>query len=177
MPGSLAFDAGDDGLQPRDVADPVGAGGEALERLIHLATAFRARARGTIVVHNFVTPSLSPSDVANGPLSPPNRIRRLNLTLAERIAGASGLHLLDVDALVAEHGRARSRHDKFFYLAAMELSETLLPEVAHRYMAYVKALLGRARKCLVFDCDDTLWGGIVGEDGLEGVTLGADGVS
>jgi len=165
-----------DGLQPRDVADPVGASEEALERLLHLASGFRARARGPIVVHNFVTPPLSASDIAHGALSPANRLRRLNLTLAERVAGASGLHLLDVDALVAEHGRARSRHDKFFYLAAMELSETLLPEVAHRYMAYVKALLGRTRKCLVFDCDDTLWGGVVGEDGVEGVTLGSDGL-
>ena len=165
-----------DGLQPQDVADPVGSGEEGLERLIQLATAFHVRARGPIVVHNFVTPSLSPSDVASGLRSPANRIRRLNLTLAERIGGASGLHLLDVDALVAEHGRARSRHDKLFYLAAMELSETLLPEVAHRYMAYVKALLGRTRKCLVFDCDDTLWGGLVGEEGVAGVTLGADGL-
>jgi FkbH-like protein len=165
-----------DGLQPRDVADPIGANEEALDRLVHLATGFRARARGPVVVHNFVTPALSASDIASGPRSSARRIRRLNLALAERFDGRPGLHVLDMDALVAEHGRARSRHDQLFYLAAMELSETLLPEVAHRYMAYVKALLGRTRKCLVFDCDDTLWGGIVGEEGVEGVKLGPSGV-
>jgi FkbH-like protein len=39
-------------------------------------------------------------------------------------------------------------------------------------MAYVKALLGMTKKCLVLDLDQTLWGGIIGEDGLEGIKLG-----
>ncbi len=165
-----------DGLQPRDVVDPEAADHEAIERLVRLVTSFRARARGPVVVHNIVAPSLSPSDIANAAGSPAARIRRLNLALAERLGAASGVHLLDMDAIVAEHGRARSRHSKLFYLGAMELSETVLPEVAHCYLAYVKALLGRTRKCVVFDCDDTLWGGIVGEEGVEGVELGPDGI-
>jgi FkbH-like protein len=178
-----AFDAdltflalGLDGLRPRDVADPARAAEEAVERLVALAGAYRARTRGPVVVQNFVAPSLSPSDVASAVRSSAALFRRVNLRLAERLEAIPGLHLLDMDALVAEHGRGRSRNDKLFYLAAMELGETVMPEVAHGCMAYVKAALGRTRKCLVFDCDDTLWGGILGEDGPEGVKLGPDGV-
>src|SRR6266481_568650 len=98
-----------DGLQPRDVVDPEAADHEAIERLVRLVTSFRARARGPVVVHNIVAPSLSPSDIANAAGSPAARIRRLNLALAERLGAASGVHLLDMDAIVAEHGRARRR--------------------------------------------------------------------
>jgi len=165
-----------DGLMPEHAPDAAAAYDEALDRLVQLVTAFRARARGPVVVHGFVTPATSASDTASGSRSVASQLRRANLALAERFDAASGVHVLDMDALVAEHGRARSRNDKLYYLAAMEVSETLLPELAHRYMAYVKALLGRARKCLVLDCDDTLWGGIVGEEGVDGVKLAGDGL-
>ena len=39
-------------------------------------------------------------------------------------------------------------------------------------MSYVKAITGISKKCIVLDLDNTLWGGIVGEDGFDGIKLG-----
>jgi FkbH-like protein len=54
----------------------------------------------------------------------------------------------------------------------MEYSESFVPALARAQAGYVKAVKGRGRKCIVVDLDDTLWGGIVGEDGIDGIHLG-----
>src|SRR5256885_3193421 len=57
-------------------------------------------------------------------------------------------------------------------MASMRIAEASLPELARYSMRYIKALKGLTRKCVVLDLDGTLWGGIVGEVGAEGVALG-----
>lgn len=47
-----------------------------------------------------------------------------------------------------------------------------LVAIAHEYAKHLRALRGRVRKCVVVDCDDTLWGGVIGEDGIDGIQLG-----
>jgi len=61
-----------------------------------------------------------------------------------------------------------------YYRGSFGLSESFLPEAADEYMGYVKALKNLTRKCIVLDLDNTLWGGIIGEDGFEGIQLGKD---
>src|SRR5262249_21717315 len=61
---------------------------------------------------------------------------------------------------------------KMRYLARMRLGDRVLSEVACAYARYVGPLKGLRRKCVVLDLDNTLWGGIVGEDGPHGVKLG-----
>jgi len=57
----------------------------------------------------------------------------------------------------------------------MRLTEGISAEVARAYARYAAPLVGRARKCVVVDLDNTLWGGVVGEDGPSGIKLGANG--
>lgn len=57
-------------------------------------------------------------------------------------------------------------------MASMRIGDAALPELGACYMRYVKPLKGLTRKCIVLDLDGTLWGGVVGEVGPEGVALG-----
>jgi FkbH-like protein len=82
--------------------------------------------------------------------------------------------VLDYDALVASHGRARWHDERKWLSARMPVAAARLPDLADEYLRAVLPLTGRLAKVLVVDLDNTLWGGVVGEDGLEGVRLGPE---
>jgi len=71
----------------------------------------------------------------------------------------------------------QSRLGNFFYDRRMWYSSKMpysldgLKEIANEDFKYIRALKGKNKKCLVLDCDNTLWGGIVGEDGIEKIQL------
>jgi FkbH-like protein len=96
--------------------------------------------------------------------------------LNDELAGELRTHersfLMPLDAVVGWVGRERSHQAKMWYMASMRMAEASLPELARYSMRYVKALKGLTRKCVVLDLDGTLWGGVVGEVGAEGVALG-----
>lgn len=98
-------------------------------------------------------------------------IARYNEKLTEA-AVQDGVLLLDLDAASAELGHARW-FDTGRWLHAKQLID---PGVSHLYGDLVArqaaALRGLTRKCLVLDLDHTLWGGVVGDDGVDGLTLG-----
>ena len=96
--------------------------------------------------------------------------------LNERFACAAReqpqLFLNDIHTLAARFGL-----DRWYDLSARHaykyaMSVAALPHVAHSVVSIVRALLGKSRKCLVLDLDNTLWGGVIGDDGLGGIQIG-----
>ncbi len=61
-----------------------------------------------------------------------------------------------------------------WYVAGIPFSESFLPVLAAEYIRIIRPLKGLVRKCVVLDLDETLWGGVVGEDGLHGIKLGGN---
>ncbi len=66
----------------------------------------------------------------------------------------------------------RSWDARYWHIGRAPYSREALQEIAQEDFKYLRALKGRHKKCLVLDCDDVLWGGIVGEDGIDGIKLG-----
>lgn len=103
--------------------------------------------------------------------SPAQRITHFNQSLRSMNSEPS-VHLLSVDQVAAQQGLA-NWHDRPMWLRA---KQEVHPAAAPRYAAALAPLLaavaGRSRKCLVLDLDNTLWGGVIGDDGLEGIQLG-----
>src|SRR5215471_13970597 len=97
-------------------------------------------------------------------------IRRINLALAEALP--SGVSLLDTEHVAAEVGVDRWANPRLWYLARQHPSTEALPELVEELMAHVRAATGLSRKVLVCDLDNTLWKGVIGEDGLSGITVG-----
>jgi FkbH-like protein len=97
-------------------------------------------------------------------------ITRLNLRLAtER---AEYVSLLDTPAVVAQVGSEVWSDASFWYTAKQHPGPAALPHLAEAQLAHVRAVLGLTRKVAVCDLDNTLWGGVIGEDGLEGIQIG-----
>jgi FkbH-like protein len=97
-------------------------------------------------------------------------LRRLNAALARR-AGDRVL-VVDCDRIAAAFGKWRWFDDRYWHLARQAVALDALPELARHTAAVLAAAVGLSAKCVALDLDNTLWGGIVGEDGPAGITLG-----
>ena len=84
----------------------------------------------------------------------------------------SRVHIFDINRLASRFGKAQVCDPKMYYLAKMEWHEKFLPVIAGEIIRYIKASQNLTKKCLVLDLDNTLWGGVVGEDGLLGIKIG-----
>lgn len=98
--------------------------------------------------------------------------RKLNYLLMQGCQESKNVYLIDLDALQASCGRATFFDPKLYYIAKMPIRVELLPAVAEKVVSMIWALRGAVKKCVVLDLDNTLWGGVIGDDGLSGIQIG-----
>lgn len=79
--------------------------------------------------------------------------------------------LLDVAALAATVGLGAWHSPAQWNLAKLPFSDTFVPLYAEHVARLIGALRGRSRRCLILDLDNTVWGGVIGDDGLEGIKV------
>jgi FkbH-like protein len=128
----------------------------------------------TILITNFVTPARPAAGTADlkAEYGETEFLLDLNLALLRRFKAETRVHVLDLDRLAGLFGKDRVTDLRMYHLAKMEWSEDFLPVLADEILRHVKAIRGLTKKCLVLDLDNTLWGGVVGEDGPGGVRIG-----
>lgn len=98
-------------------------------------------------------------------------LAEMNLRLAKRLGGAANICLLDSQRWLA-FGGSNAFSEKLWYQGKIAFSHEVFREAARDLKATLLGLMGQSRKLIVLDLDDTLWGGIVGDVGWEGVKLG-----
>jgi len=136
--------------------------------------AIRQHSRAVILVHGFETPphpALGVLDYRSA-AGQTNTIRRLNLDLAERLSRDGTTFVIDLDAIRARLAGDRFIDPRTWHIARIPYTRAAMRAIAGEYLRVVRAAKGRNRKCLVVDADGTLWGGIVGDDGADGVRIG-----
>lgn len=133
----------------------------------------RRRSGATIIQQGFAVPSLDAFGHLGVGLSGSRSrlLRELNLALAAA-ARAADIGFVDTDAIAAQFGKAAWFDDRNWHWAKIALSSRALPTLARHTAAVLAARLGLSRRCLVLDLDNTLWGGVIGDDGLGGIRLG-----
>jgi FkbH-like protein len=97
-------------------------------------------------------------------------IDRINAELAEFVPG-SGDVLLDVAALAETVGLANWHNTQLWNMAKFSFSDEFVPLYADHVARTVAAIRGKSRKALILDLDNTVWGGVIGDDGLEGIKI------
>ncbi len=105
------------------------------------------------------------------PASQAHLVTKLNEGLRER-ATDGGVSLLSLDTWAAEDGIAEWFDPALWYTAKQEVHPRAAVVYGDQFGRLLAALRGRSAKCLVLDLDNTLWGGVVGDDGVEGLVLG-----
>lgn len=105
-----------------------------------------------------------------------NQIRLCNAELARLATEAEDFHVFDLAALQAEHGRAALFDPKLYFTSKFALTPGILPLVARGVVKMLAARKGAFLKCVILDLDNTLWGGVIGDDGLDRIHIGELGL-
>jgi len=129
-----------------------------------------------IIQNNFDLPHLRPLGnlEAFESFTRVNFLHRLNAEFAKYAREHSRFLLNDILYLSAQVGLDAWHGRTYWYNFHMALSPTATVPLAQNVAAIVKSVFGRSKKCLVLDLDNTLWGGIVGDDGVKNLILGRD---
>ena len=101
-----------------------------------------------------------------------HHVRRVNASLADNPPGH--VALVDAEWLAARAGLDRWHDARLYEMCKQPFAFDVLPMLADALAGAAAGLLGRGRKCLILDLDNTLWGGEVGDVGLAGITLGPE---
>lgn len=98
-------------------------------------------------------------------------IQQLNTSIQKTLLEHKNSYVIDLNLPLARIGSAHYFDYRYWHIGRSPYTRMALCHIAFEIFKYLRALKGKNRKCLVLDCDNTLWGGIVGEDGLSGIRL------
>jgi FkbH-like protein len=98
-------------------------------------------------------------------------VEKLNVLILETVGASSSLWLLDHHLVASALGTHAAFDRRAWFRFKAPFSIDFIKSIASDIGQIVADLKGLSRKCLLLDCDNTLWGGVVGEDGLEGIEL------
>jgi FkbH-like protein len=132
---------------------------------------------GTLIIqNNFDLPRLRPLGnlEASESFGRVNFLLRLNAEFANYARTHSRFLINDILYLSAQVGLAAWFDHGYWYNFHMALSPTATVALARNVAAIVKSVYGKSKKCLVLDLDNTLWGGVIGDDGVSNLVLGRD---
>ena len=138
-----------------------------------LRAAFRANGGARVIVQTLAPPPESAFGSFDRIM--PGTVRSLcaafNAALVESVRGSDDV-VLDVAALAETVGLADWHSPRQWNVAKLPFDARFLPLYADHVCRVVGALRGKSRRCLILDLDNTVWGGVIGDDGLEGIVLG-----
>ncbi len=104
------------------------------------------------------------------------QLRKLNYELMVFATKNPNFYLCDLSSLQNQVGKSNFFHTSVYINTEMVLSIDILPEVALKTLDLIAAMNGKFKKCLIIDLDNTMWGGIIGDDGLQNIQVGSLGI-
>jgi len=104
------------------------------------------------------------------------QLRKLNYELMLLSSRESNLFLCDLSSIQNLLGKSNFFQPSIYINTEMVLSLDALPHIAKRTIQIISSLNGRQKKCLILDLDNTMWGGVIGDDGIENIQIGGLGI-
>lgn len=137
---------------------------------------FRLRSNTPIIVSDFIIPSLSISSVFDWTIDIglQRTLFKMNERLASEIKNIPNVAILNYNDLASRFGKDRWSDSELFYSVRNPIILTAMPILAKEIFKFINSFLKPHIKCIVTDLDNTLWGGIIGEDGISGIKLGQE---
>jgi len=127
-----------------------------------------------VLLHNLAVPIYSPIGIIESKETYGflESIEDVNRGLRDKYKLSNQVFIYDFNAFCSKIGKTNILDYKMYYLADIKVKTQFIPNLCSDYSKYIQPLTFKTKKCIVLDLDNTLWGGIVGEVGLEGVNLG-----
>ena len=137
---------------------------------------FRSNSDALILCTNYEQPAYPSLGLADADSEPSQcaTILNQNIWLRGLTQEIADFHIVDIDAFAARHGRAHFTQPRMWFLARSAIAPDLTWDYVGQIIRLLRAARGRVRKVLALDCDNTLWGGVLGELSSSGIALGHD---
>jgi len=104
------------------------------------------------------------------------QLRKLNYELMVFASKTSGFYLCDISTIQNTIGKESFFHNSIYISTDMHLSIDVLPQIASKTLNIINAINGNIKKCIIVDLDNTMWGGVIGDDGVENIQIGDLGI-
>lgn len=143
-----------------------------VDSLLMLASEVHHRTRAEVIITNFMLPARhDPGPYRSRTLGSDWAFRKwVNLELG--LNAPPYVHICDLEYLSHRHGALNARDDRAWFESKQPCSPALLVEAAREVTHIMGSFRRATRRVLALDLDNTLWGGVVADDGLEGIELG-----
>lgn len=140
---------------------------------VNLVKTFKNRTGSKLVLTNCSIPTYSPYGICEvrTEYGLKEMVYDFNARLSDAFRSDPQVFLFDFNSFVSKYGEINVLDYRQFLVGDIKVSLSYIPHLAEELMGYVKANLGVNRKCIVLDLDNTLWGGIIGEDGFDRIDL------
>ena len=103
-----------------------------------------------------------------------NFITRLNLLFAEYAQNNENFYICDINYISADYGLKQWSDPFYFHMYKYALNVNAVPYLSFNVANIIKSIFGKNKKGFVLDLDNTLWGGVIGDDGVEGIKVGPE---
>ncbi len=101
-----------------------------------------------------------------------NFLMSLNQKFYEYARNEDNFYICDINYLSADYGLSKWSDPKYFYMYKYALNIKAIPYLSYNLATIIKSIYGKNKKCIALDLDNTLWGGIIAEDGVENIVIG-----
>jgi FkbH-like protein len=161
-------------LLTADPAERPGVGLREADELVSLVRIASQIPGVTVVVNEFVVPYERPwgNFSLRVDASPARIVRAVNDRLREAAAAADNVYTVDCDHIAAWAGKKAWFDERLWFHSKSFCHPEVLPQVAGQALDVFRAVKGNSLKCIALDLDNVLWGGTIGDDGMEGIRLG-----
>lgn len=151
---------------------------DTLTQINLLLNTLKQRTGARIVLHNFAIPSATIMGIleTKQEFGLCQFYQALNTALADTTRADDRIILFDFDQLCSRLGKEKIFNWARYYLADITLDMGFWSALVEEYVCYLVPQANQTKKCIVLDLDNTLWGGIIGEDGIQNIRLGPVGV-
>ena len=158
-------------LKKEEIEDSVE---EVITTFEDLVRQFRSHSHAHLVIHTLDMPLIPCFGLADLKVRPGQKdtIRQINTAVSEIAAGCEGVYILDTNEMIACYGRYSWEDVEKWITTRLPMTAPALANLAREWLRYLHPITGKICKVLVCDLDNTLWGGIIGEDGFDGIQLG-----
>ena len=145
------------------------------EEIKNLINVFTKKSNSKLIITNFHIPSRSNYGIfeTKTEFGQQQMILSINEKLQNYILEKDSVFLFDMNGFITRYGEKNIFNHKQFLFGDIKISLDYLPHLTNDLIGYVVATLGLSKRCIVVDLDNTLWGGIIGEDGFEEIKLGS----
>jgi len=139
-----------------------------------LLDALRGGTSAAVLIHNFSLPLYPEFGVLDLQFQEgqTSSVLKLNEWLAKKCRALPRTYVVDYLGIVSRFGALHWYDDRLNHIARAPIAMEMLQHLVSDYMRFLRAFTGQSKKCLVLDLDGTLWGGVLGEAGIQGIQLG-----